>query len=113
VAGKRRCGLLHGPLTAIVGQRGKGLLNGGRCAPGRHLDRDGGDAQAARAELLVLETQIGKVCAMVGSGGDEPRLDIDGLRHQQRLGHAPAGSQPFQEPVVEHTLVGRVLVDED
>jgi len=33
---------------------------------------------------------------MVGGGGDEPRLDIDRLRHQQRLCHASAGTQPFE-----------------
>ena len=49
---------------------------------------------------------------MVCGGGDEARLHVDGLRHEQRLSYPAAGSQPFQQPVVEHSLVSRVLVDE-
>jgi len=113
VARQRRCGLLQRTFAAIVGQGGESLLDCSRRPSRRHLDRHGGDPQAARAELLVFQAEIRQVGTMVGGGSDEPRLDIDCLRHQEWLGHAAAGAQSLEEPVVQHPLVGGVLVDED
>jgi hypothetical protein len=50
---------------------------------------------------------------VVGGRGHERGLDVDRRRHQQRLAHPAPVSQPSQKAVVDNTLVGGVLVDED
>jgi hypothetical protein len=92
VASERCRRLLQPAFAAIVRQGRERLLNCGGSAPGRHFHWDCSDPKAAWTELLVLKAEVCKVCPMVGGCGDEPRLDIDRLRHQKRLGHAPTGS---------------------
>ena len=77
------------------------------------LDRNGGDAEAPRPKLLVLEPQVGQLCTVVCRGGDRRGVEVDGLGDEQWLAGAPPASQPLEEAVVEDALVRRVLVDKD
>ena len=77
-----------------------------------HFDRHGDDPQAARAEILVLEAEVGEICSMICGGCHEAGLDVDRLRDQERLAHPAPGPKAFQQPVVDDPLVGCVLVYE-
>src|ERR1700681_3753313 len=55
MAGQRCRRLLHCAIAPVLAQSRERLLYRGRGPAGRHLHRYGGDAKAARAELLQLE----------------------------------------------------------
>jgi len=71
VARQRRRRLVHGLIAARFAQRlERFLYRGGRSAR-RHLHGYRSDAQAARAELFVLEPKRRQVGPMVSGGGNQ------------------------------------------
>ena len=113
VACQRRGRLFDRSVAAILGQRGQRLLDRRGRTTGRQLSRHGGDAQATRPELLVLQTKKGKLGAVVRRRRDQGRLHVHRLRNEERLARATARAQTLEQTVVQHALVRRVLVDED
>src|SRR5439155_12465689 len=77
------------------------------------LDRRGEKPYGARTEVFELEAQRAEVIAVIRRGGRLRRLELDGLRQQQGLAGRGGAPQTGQEAVVEHALVGGVLVDQD
>ena len=79
----------------------------------RKKARDRFDRHRAAAEGLYLEPQLPQLRDERLQGLGLAEAQIDGLGNQERLGGLSRGPGPPSEFIVEHPLVGGVLVDQN